>query len=293
MITRFARRSRLTGVLATVLLALLLAALAGACGDDDDDTTAATATTSTSGTTTESAMQLEGNLTIFAASSLTDVFDALADAFDDAHPDVSITFNYQSSSSLATQINELAPADIFASANDAQMKVVTDAGNAENPVTFATNSPVIVVPAGDHKVTKLDDLASDGIRLVLAEEDVPVGKYARDILTNASTAAGLGTDFSARALANLQSNEANVRAVLTKVQLGEADAGIVYATDAATAPDDVDVVEIPAEYNVVASYPIAVVNETGNPDAAAAWVGFVLSDEGQAILASFGFGPPE
>jgi molybdate transport system substrate-binding protein len=232
-----------------------------------------------------------GELVVFAASSLTGAFTEVAEAFEEANPGLSVTFNFQSSSALAIQINEGAPADVFASANDAQMKVVTDAGNARGQGTFATNSPVVVVPAGDNGVMKFEDLARDGLALVLAAEDVPIGHYARDVLANASTADGLGAGFAADVLANLKSNEANVRAVLTKVQLGEADAGIVYATDAASADDDVDVIAIPDEYNVVASYPIATVNDAGNPDAAEAWISFVLSDAGQATLVSFGFGP--
>ncbi len=273
-------RSTSTGSIVLVLVAMLSLAAVAACGEDDG----------TGSDQPTSADPVHGELLVFAASSLTDTFTAVGDAFHAAHPGVTVTFNFQSSSALATQIDEGAPADVFASANDAQMRVVTDAGNANDPVIFATNSPVIVVPAGDDKVRSLEDLAKDGLRLVLAEQDVPVGKYARAVLTNASTAGGLGTDFSDRVLANLRSNEPNVRAVLTKVQLGEADAGIVYATDAAIAGHDVDVVDIPDAYNVVASYPMAVAKDAGNPEAANAWVAFVLSSEGQAILRSFGFG---
>ncbi|MGD9932495.1 MAG: molybdate ABC transporter substrate-binding protein [Dehalococcoidia bacterium] len=236
--------------------------------------------------------RIEADILVFAASSLTDAFDALAEGFRVEHPAISVTFNYASSSALATQINERAPTDVFASANDAQMKIVTVAGNASDPQTFATNVPVIVVPAGSKAVASLADLAVPGVRLVLAGPDVPIGAYSRQVLGNAADAAdGPGADFADRVLANLKSNESNVRAVLTKVQLGEADAGIVYQTDVALAGDDVEVIQIPAAYNVVASYPIAVTKESRNPAAAAAWIAYVLSPEGQAVLQRFGFGP--
>ena len=229
---------------------------------------------------------------MFAASSLTDAFNALADGFNVQHPGVSVTFNYASSSALATQLNERAPADVFASANDEQMEVVTEAGNASDAQTFATNVPVVVVPAGSKAVASFADLGRPGVRLVLAGPDVPIGAYSRQILADAANAAdGPGADFLERVLANLRSNESNVRAVLTKVQLGEADAGIVYRTDAALAGGDIEVVDIPAEYNATASYPIAVTKESRNPAAAAAWIAYVLSPEGQAILQRFGFGP--
>ena len=237
--------------------------------------------------------EVQGGLTVFAASSLTDAFRALGKAFAAQNPGVNVTFNFASSSVLSTQINEGAPADVFASANDAQMQVVTDAGNASSPVTFAANFPVVVVLAKSSGVTSFNDHARPGVRLVLAGPDVPIGAYSRQILIKASQAAdGPGPDFSDRVLANLRSNEANVRAVLTKVQLGEADAGIVYRTDAAIVGDEVALIEIPALYNVTASYPVAVVKESKNLGAAEAWIRFLLSPTGQAILDDFGFGPP-
>jgi molybdate transport system substrate-binding protein len=278
------------------LAALAIACLAlpgfvvSGCGDGDDAPTA-TATASALATTTATGSRLEGEILVFAAASLADVFNAMADAFTDANPGVTVTFNFAASSALSTQINEGAPADVFASADNAQMKIVTDAGNASNPRVFATNSPVVVKPAGSDAVADFAGLADPGLRLVLAGPDVPIGRYSREILAKAS-AGSLGADFSGRVLANLQSDEANVRAVLTKVQLGEADAGIVYSTDAAIGGDEVESIEIPPEYNVIAQYPIAVVSDSGNLEAAEAWVAFVLSDEGQAILEEFGFGPP-
>ena len=172
------------------------------------------------------------------------------------------------------------------------MKSVTDEGNAAEPTTFATNTPIAVVPKDGTAVTAFADLAKPGIKLVLAGKDVPIGRYAREILEKASGPGGISPDFSERVLANLKSDEANVRAVLTKVQLGEADAGIVYKTDVASAAEDVRAIEIPAAYNVVAEYPIAVVGGTKNEATAAAFVAFLRSAEGLAILEKYGFAKP-
>ncbi|MFN0093653.1 MAG: molybdate ABC transporter substrate-binding protein [Dehalococcoidia bacterium] len=230
---------------------------------------------------------------VFAASSLTEAFKEAGAAFSERHTGTKVTFNFGASSALATQINEGAPADVFASADAAQMRVVADSGNASGPVTFATNVPVVVVASSGSPVASFADLAKPGLRLVFAAPEVPIGRYARDILTNASRASGgPGAEFSAKVLANVKSNEANVRAVLTKVRLGEADAGIVYATDAGIAGSGTTTVAIPAEFNVVAQYPVAVVKDAEHVAVAKAWVAFLLSPEGQAVLAKYGFGAP-
>jgi len=174
------------------------------------------------------------------------------------------------------------------------MKVVTDKGNANESKLFATNLPVVIVPKSGSPVTAFSYLAMPGYKLVLAAPEVPVGKYSRDILANASKMpGGISADFSEKTLENLKSNEANVRAVLTKVQLGEADAGIVYSTDAATAPNDVTALNIPTAYNVIAQYPTAALKKAKNAAGAEAWVAFITGAEGQAILAKFGFGKPQ
>lgn len=280
------------GVVAAGLLVL-----GAACGGDDDSAPTGTATapsgaeTATDTAETPTATPLEGDITVFAAASLTDAFIEMGEAFEDANGGVGVEFNFASSSALATQINEGAPADVFASADNAQMKVVTDAGNGSSPQLFAKNVLVVIVPAGS-ELDDFEDLASEGIRLVLAGPDVPVGRYSRQILENASAAGGISADFGARVLANLRSDEANVRAVLSKVQLGEADAGIVYQTDAAIAGDDVEVIEIPEAFNVLAEYPIAAIAETSEPEIATAFIAFVLSEDGQAILREYGFSSP-
>jgi molybdate transport system substrate-binding protein len=270
---------------------ILSGVIVTACGDGGDGSATATAIASGQATGAATESPLEGEILVFAAASLTDAFNAMADAFTSLNPDMRVTFNFAASSALSTQINEGAPADVFASADYAQMKIVTDAGNASSPRVFATNTPVVIEPAGSDALADFAGLANPGLRLVLAGPDVPIGRYSREILAKASAGA-LGADFAERVLANLQSEEANVRAVLTKVQLGEADAGIVYRTDATAGGDEVESVEIPPEYNVIAEYPIAVVDDSENGEVAEAWIQFVLSDEGQAILEEFGFGPP-
>jgi len=271
-------------------LAVGLALFAVACGSDAP---AATPTVTGSPDAKSTAAAIEGSITVFAASSLTDAFKEASKEFQAKHPGVKVTFNFAASSALAAQINEGAPADVFASADSNQMKVVTDRRNAANPAVFVTNVPVVVTPKSGSPVTSFADLAKPGVRLVLAGPEVPIGRYAREVLTNASNAnGGVSTDFSQKALANLKSNEANVRAVLSKIQLGEADAGVVYTTDAATVANDVRLVEIPAQYNVVARYPIAVTKETKNAAAANAWVAFLTGPDGQAIMAKYGFGKP-
>ncbi len=245
------------------------------------------------GSTTGAATVVEGDILVFAASSLTDAFNEMGAKFSEKYRKTKVKFSFAASSALSTQINEGAPADVFASADNMQMKAVTDKGNAAGPVTFATNHPVVVAPKSGSPVRSFSDLAKGGVRLVLAAPDVPIGRYAREILTNASKpSGGIAADFSDRALANLKSNESNVRGVLAKVQLGEADAGIVYSTDAAVAANDVRVIEIPAAYNVVATYPLAVLKGSKNPVAAKAFVDFVTGPEGKAILAKYGFGAP-
>ncbi len=254
-------------------------AAVAACGGDDD-----------SG---EPGDSLSGEITVFAASSLTDAFKEAGTAFEEQYPGTKVTFSFAASSALAVQINELAPADVFASADQAQMKAVVDEGNALEPAVFVKNTPVVVVPKDGATVATFEDLAKPGVKLVLAGATVPIGRYAREILAKASASSGgIGSDFSARALANLRSEEANVRAVLTKVQLGEADAGVVYKTDVGAASSDVKVIDIPAAYNVVAEYPIAVVMYAKNQAAAAGFVAFIRSAEGVAILEKHRFVRP-
>jgi molybdate transport system substrate-binding protein len=236
----------------------------------------------------------EATLTVFAASSLTDVFTELGQLFEGQHDGITVALNFASSSDLATQLAEGAPADVFASANNAQMENAVNAGRiGSDPASFLTNTLVVIVPADNPAgIETLADLATEGIRFVSALPDVPIRGFTEDMLDNAAADPAYGAEFKEAVLANLVSEEANVRQLAAKVALGEADAGVVYKSD--VTPDIVDqvqVIEIPAELNVIAVYPIATTNDSANPELAQAFVDLVLSEEGQAILEEWGFGP--
>jgi len=235
------------------------------------------------GSTTTATTTATGELFVFAAASLTDAFEELGTAFNKEYPDVTVTYNFGPSSGLADQIVQGAPADVFASANQTQMDKVADADLVEGqPLMFVTNSLQIVVEPGNPLgIHGLADLARPDVTLVLAAPEVPAGQFAREALMKAGVQASPA------------SNEVDVRSVLQKVALGEADAGIVYVTDVQVADDMVDGVDIPDDQNVVARYPIATLANALNPEAAAAFVALVLGERGQAILASYGFSQPE
>lgn len=224
---------------------------------------------------------VEGELRVSAAASLTDAFAEVESAFEAANPDVDVVLNLGSSSSLRVQILEGAPADVFASANLSNMDQVVAAAEAEGGEIFVTNLLQIAVPAGNPAgVSGLQDFANEELLIGLCVEDVPCGDFGRQALENAGVTPAIDT------------NEPDVRALLTKIEAGELDAGIVYVTDVLSAPGAVEGVDIPEEFNVVAEYPIAALVNAPNPAAAAAFVEFVLSGEGQAILARYGFESP-
>ncbi|HET9906824.1 MAG TPA: molybdate ABC transporter substrate-binding protein [Anaerolineales bacterium] len=232
-------------------------------------------------------------LTVFAAASLTDAFTEIGANFEAANPGVTTTFNFAGSQALRTQIEEGAPADVFASANQTEMEalVISEHVVAGTPQVFLSNKLVVVVPADNPAALEnLEGLARSGVKLVIAAEEVPVGKYTREALNLMNDQ--FGSDFKDKLLANVVSNEDNVRQILAKVQLGEADAGIVYMSDAVSAPE-LQTIEIPNDLNVIATYPIAALLDTANSDLATAFVEYVLSSDGQAILEKWGFGPPE
>ena len=241
------------------------------------------------------APKINGNLTIFAAASLTEAFTELKSEIEAANPGTKITLNFAGSSALRTQLLQGAQADAFASADTVNMAPVVQAGDVSGePSIFAQNRLVIVVPANNPgHVNSVKDLANSGLKLVLAQEQVPVGNYARESLDKLSADPTYGSDFKAKVLANLASNELNVKDVLAKVQLGEADAGIVYATDAAAADQSkIKTIDIPDQFNIVAQYPIAVVKSGSNPDGAKAFIDELLSPAGQSIMAKYGFIAP-
>lgn len=222
------------------------------------------------------------DVTVFAAASLTAAFTEIGDAFMADNPDVNVILNFAGSSALVTQIREGAPADVFASADQSNMSKLLEAGdNATEPVVFTTNLAQIVVDGGNPlRITEVADLADDDVIVVQCAPEVPCGNYAEQVVANA------------RVAVTPRSFEENVKGVVTKVSLGEADAGIVYVTDVIAAGDAVDGVEIRGDVNVIAQYPIAVTADAPNPDGAQAFVEFVLGEQGQAILASHGFVGP-
>jgi molybdate transport system substrate-binding protein len=266
-------RTRHRAALVLVALLATLGLFAG-CGSDS--------TSGSTPATTESTPTVTGTVTVFAAASLKDAFAEAAVAFEKANPGAKVTLNFGSSSALAQQIAEKAPADVFASADQANMQKVVDGGGISgSPRVFATNSLEIIVASGNPKgITGLADLSTSGLIYVTAAPEVPIGKYAAQALQTA------GVTVSPSSL------EADVKAVVTKVTSGEADAAIVYATDVKAASAKAEGVTIPAEFNVVATYPLGVTTEAADPNAAAAWVAFITGGEGQAILASYGFGAP-
>lgn len=233
----------------------------------------------------------EQTLIVYAAASLTDAFNELGKAFAVEHPGVVVAFNFGGSQNLRTQIEQGAPADVFASANPKEMDTLVT-GNfveASAPKVFLTNQLIVILPKDNPAgIASLEDLRKPGLKLVLAAEEVPAGRYARQILENLN--AQFGADYKDKVLANVVSNEDNIRQAVTKVQLGEADASIVYISDAVATPD-LQKIEIPTEVNVLAEYPIAALAQSKNSELAEEFIAFVLSVDGQAILEKWGFTP--
>jgi molybdate transport system substrate-binding protein len=223
-----------------------------------------------------------GAITVFAGSSLTDAFKKAGEDLKLKDPGTDYTFSFGSSSTLATQIQNGAPADVFASADEANMQKIVDAKLTDGPpAAFLTNRLQIAVAAGNPKrIAGLADLAKPGLIVVLAGPTVPAGKYALEALGKAGVTV------------RPASQEVDVRSVLNKVALGEADAGIVYVSDVKSAGARVAGVEIPEQHQVIARYPIAVLKDSKNPRLSKAYVDYLLSDAGQSLLARFGFSRP-
>lgn len=232
-------------------------------------------------------------LTVFAAASLTDAFGEIGKNFEAAHPEVKVTFNFAGSQQLAQQLGQGAEADVFASANKKQMDVAVQAGRVVSGTaqTFVRNRLVVVLPKENPaQISALADLAKAGIKLVFADKAVPVGQYALDFLDKATSDGSLGAGYKAAVLANVVSYEENVKAVLTKVTLGEADAGIVYTSDITTAAGDkVQRIDIPDALNTIATYPIALISNSPHVELAQQFVEYVSAPEGQALLVKYGF----
>ena len=258
--------SLVTSLATSLAGALALTGLA-ACGSDDSSGGAGD-----SGSVT---------LRVFAAASLTESFTELGRQFEKEHPGTKVELNFGPSSGLAEQITSGAPADVFASASPSNMDTLVSAGDAEDPKDFATNSMEIATPPDNPaKVAGVDDLAEPGVKVALCQAQVPCGKVAAEVFANAGLTVTPVTE------------EVDVKSVLTKVTLGEVDAGVVYVTDVLAAGDKVKGVQIPADVNASTTYPIATLGGSKHADEAAEFVDLVLSDAGTSELEKAGFRSP-
>ncbi|MCX5609586.1 molybdate ABC transporter substrate-binding protein [Streptomyces sp. NBC_00047] len=259
---------------AAALTAALLVPLA-ACGNGSGDTKPA-AGSSGNASSSASAEPKAANLTVLAASSLTDVFKTAGAAYEKAHPGTKVTFSFAGSQELAAQVKQGAPADALVTADTKTMDGLK--GETGDAKIIAKNRLVIAAGKGNpFKIAALKDLADTKIKVVLAAPEVPVGRYSKEILDKQGVTV------------KPVSQEPNVRAVLSKVELGEADAGLVYKTDSAKSGDKVVAVDIPDDQNAVASYPAAALKQSKNPEAAAAFVAWLSTPEAQKILQDAGF----
>ncbi|MFJ5142901.1 molybdate ABC transporter substrate-binding protein [Streptomyces sp. NPDC088707] len=263
---------------AAVLTAALLVPLA-ACGNGDDTRKDAAGPSGSGSASGSAGGAPAANLTVLAAASLTDVFKTAGAAYEKSHPGTKLTFSFAGSQELVAQVSQGSPADVLVTADTKSMdKVKADTGT---PAIIAKNRLVIATGEGNpFKVDDLQDLADTRLKVVLAAPEVPAGKYSKQILD------------ARKVTVKPVSQEPNVRAVLSKVELGEADAGLVYKTDAASAADKVDAVEIPDDQNAIAKYPAATIKDSENAEAAAAFVAWLSSPEGQKILQDAGFQKP-
>ncbi len=222
-----------------------------------------------------------GTITVFAASSLTEVFGVLETEFEQLHPSADVVLSFGGSGALATQITEGAPADVFAAASGSPMTIVTDAGDAGEATIFTTNTLQIAVPPGNPAgIEGLADFADPAFTIAICDPSVPCGAAAQTLMESAGLVAAPDT------------LEEDVKAVLTKIELGEADAGLVYVTDVVAAGDRVEGIVVPGAADIVSRYPIAVITGAPNPGGGQAWLDFVLSEAGQEALAAAGFVAP-
>ncbi|MBG0856864.1 molybdate ABC transporter substrate-binding protein [Streptomyces spinoverrucosus] len=276
--TRSARRThnplRAAGAGAALLLALT------ACSSSSDTSaTSATESSAQSGSSASAASKVSGTVTVFAAASLKESFTKLGDQFEQQHPGTEVTFSFGGSDSLAASITGGAPADVFAAASPRTMKIVTDAGGTSGaPTTFVRNQlEIATLPGNPDKITSLKDLTKSGLKVVLCDESVPCGAAAKKAL-----------DASELKLTPV-SYEQDVKSALTKVELQEADAAVVYKTDVRAAGDKVAGVDFPESADAINDYPIAVLKDAPNAEAAQAFIDLVKSADGQKVLTEAGF----
>jgi molybdate transport system substrate-binding protein len=274
-------------------LALLVAACsAGTSGAPSAaGTTPSAAPSLAASSAPTSAAQVD--LTVYGAASLKKAFADLQTAYETANPGVKLTMSFDASSALETQIEQGAPADVFASADTKNPQKLVDGGLAAGPITnFAGNTLTVIVPtANPGGVSTPADLAKAGLKVVAAGDDVPITKYADQLLDNLAKVTGYPADFAGKVKANIVSKEDNVAAVVSKIELGEGDAAVVYVTDAKNS-SKVTPIEVPDTANVPATYGAVPVKASRIPEAAAAFISWLAGPEGQAILAKYGFLPP-
>ncbi len=260
-------------------LLLVLSLLLAACGESNS--------AAPGGTTQAKAVSLN----IFAAASLTESFNEIKSSYQAKHPNVTITYNFAGSQALVQQMTNGAVADVFASADTANMQKAKDAGLVDESQLFARNKLEVIVPTGNPgQIHTLKDLAKKGLKIDVAAEAVPVGKYTLQVLDKLGKASDYGTTYEQDVKANFVSQEDNVKAVVTKVQLGEVDAGFVYKTDVTPANSSkVSFIEIPDTFNVIAEYPIAVMKKSAHAQDAKDFVQYVLSQDGKTVLTKYHF----
>lgn len=274
-----------------LFLALVACFVFAACGGTTTSGSSGGGTTSATATpTTAKAVTLN----VFAAASLTESFTELGKNFQAAHSNDTVKFNFAGSQALVQQLTNGASADVFASADTTNMTKATSANLVGSPQTFAKNKLVVILPANNPgKIASLKDLANKGVKIDIEAPAVPAGKYTLQVLDKMAKSSEYGATYESGVKGNFISQEDNVKAVVTKVQLGEADAGFVYLTDvtAKVAPK-VKELTIPDNFNVVAQYPIAVTKNSANASDAQAFVQYILSSDGQAVLQKYHFISP-
>ena len=270
---------------------LVLLCFVSVWGDREPDSSPRAAPpAASSAVSASSASALEKELVVFGAASLRDVFVELGRTFEARHPGVAVHFQFAGTQELRTQVEQGASADVFAAADTKHVAALLEGKWVEAPRIFAKNEPVLIAPSDTPRPRDLRELP-DATRIVLGVPDVPIGRYSLQILDRSAQL--YGADFRTRVEAHVVSRELNVRQILTKVSLGEADAGFVYRSDVIARPEGVRVVTLPPSVNVVAEYPIAVVAKAAHPLAARAWISLIFSAEGRASFEHAGFLPPD
>ena len=264
-----------------LFLVIAMCMLLASCGSSSS---------SSSTTPTSTPTPAPVTINVFGAASLTAAFGEIKTKFEAANPNVTVTYNFAGSNTLATQITQGAPADVFASADTNNMEKVSSQVNS--PQTFARNNVVVIIPANNPgNIKTLHDLANKGMKIAVAGPSVPVGNYTLEVLSKMGQSSEYGPAYESAVKANFVTQETSVSGVVQKVELGEVDAGYVYVSDAYSAGSKISSITIPDQYNIVADYPIATVKDSTHATQAEAFVQYVLSPDGQAILEQYDFLP--